>query len=88
VRSPGRGKEYVSYLGPHAPRLTQKEIDLLHSIWLDFSNEVGCELHHHDIVHFALEELQKEIAEGKRPEVLGRLQDHLREIRLRQAAKQ
>lgn len=83
IRSPGGGKEYVSYLGPHAPRLTQKEIDLLHSVWLDFSNEVGGELHHHDIVHFALEEILKEIAEGKKAEVLDRLKEHLYEIRMR-----
>jgi amino acid transporter len=81
VRSPSGGKEYVSYLGPHAPRLTRKEIDLLHSIWLNFSNQVSpLELHHHDIVHFALNEIEKEIAEGKHDEVLERLQRHLREI--------
>src|SRR5215469_13973931 len=83
VRSPDGGKEYVSYLGPHAPRLTKKEIDLLHSIWLDFSNEVQpLELHHHDIVHFALFELEKELADGKKNEVMGRLRQHLLEIRL------
>src|SRR5262249_31969566 len=27
------GQEHISYLGPHAPRLTPKEVDLLHSIW-------------------------------------------------------
>jgi amino acid transporter len=86
VRSPGGGKEYVSYLGPHAPRLTPKEIDLLHSIWLDFSNEVvPLELHHHDIVHFALAELEKELDEGKRVEVLERLRQHLVEIEARRA---
>jgi amino acid transporter len=82
VRSPHGGKEYVSYLGPHAPRLTPKEIDLLHSIWLDFSNEVvPLELHHHDIVHFALTELEKEVSDGHRLEVVERLRKHLREIR-------
>src|SRR6202140_3065263 len=54
------GQEKVFYLGPHAPRLTSKEIDLLHGIWLELSNEVAPEeLHHHDVVHIALEELQK-----------------------------
>jgi amino acid transporter len=82
VRSPDGGKEYVSYLGPHAPRLTKKEIDLLHSIWLDFSNEVcPLELHHHDIIHFALFELEKEAADGKRDEIIARLRQHLLEIR-------
>ncbi len=50
----------VFYLGPHAPRLTSKEIDLLHGLWLELSNEVAPEeLHHHDVVHIALEELQQ-----------------------------
>ena len=31
------------YLGPHAPRLTAKEIDLLHNIWLELSNNVAPE---------------------------------------------
>src|SRR5438874_12776720 len=29
------GQEQVFYLGPHAPHLTPKEVDLLHSIWLE-----------------------------------------------------
>jgi len=50
------GQEHVFYLGPHAPHLTAKEIDLLHRIWLQLSGEVAPdELHHHDVVHFALE---------------------------------
>jgi amino acid transporter len=85
IHSPG-GQEWIRYLGPHSPRLTPKEIDLLHSIWLDFSNEVSpVELHHHDIVHFALTELEKEIDEGKRREVLERLREHLEEIQPRRA---
>jgi hypothetical protein len=83
-----RGQEWIRYLGPHAPRLTPKEIDLLHSIWLDFSNEVcPVELHHHDIVHFALAELEKEIDEGRRREVLERLREHLEEIQPRRVAQ-
>jgi hypothetical protein len=35
------------------------------------------ELHHHDVVHFALNEVQKEIAEGKDQEVAERLREHL-----------
>jgi hypothetical protein len=81
VRSPSGGKEYVFYLGPHAPRLTLKEIDLLHSLWLNFSGRVSpLELHHHDIVHFALIEIEREMADGKQDEVMERLRQHLREI--------
>ncbi len=76
------GQEHVFYLGPHAPHLTTKEIDLLHRIWLEFSNQVAPEeLHHHDIVHFALNEILQQIRDGKQEEVLGRLRQHLQEIK-------
>ena len=86
IHSPG-GQEWIRYLGPHSPRLTAKEIDLLHSIWLEFSNEL-CpqELHHHDIVHFALTELEREIASGKESEVLERLREHLLDIQPRRTS--
>ena len=75
------GQEHVFYLGPHAPRLTPKEVDLLHSIWLELSNDVAPqELHHHDVVHFALEELQGELNESRRKEAVQRLREHLRKI--------
>jgi nucleotide-binding universal stress UspA family protein len=75
------GQEQVFYLGPHAPRLTPKEIDLLHKIWLQLSDKLpGLELHHHDIVHFGLDELARELEEGKETEVLARLRQHLTDI--------
>jgi len=76
------GPEHVVYLGPHAPRLTAQEIDLLHGIWLELSCEVApAELHHHDVVHFALSELRQELTDGKRVEIFRRLRQHLAEIR-------
>ena len=36
-----RAQEQIFYLGPHAPRLTPKEIDLLHKIWLKLQREAG-----------------------------------------------
>ena len=78
------GQEEVFYLGPHAPHLTPKEIDLLHKIWLRFSMELGSEeLHHHDIIHFALAEIEREFGQGQEPEVLNRLKQHLGEIKSR-----
>jgi amino acid transporter len=75
------GQEQIFYLGPHAPRLTPNEIDLLHRIWLQLSQQLpGQEIHHHDIVHFALTELEREIAAGDDRAVLERLRDHLNEI--------
>ena len=76
------GEEHVFYLGPHAPHLTAKEIDLLHSIWLDVSNQLAPEeVHHHDIVHLALEELQADLTRTKRDEIMRGLQTHLQAIR-------
>jgi hypothetical protein len=81
IYSPG-GHEHIFYLGPHAPRLTSKEIDLLHGLWLELSNEVApLELHHHDVVHIALEELRKNIVDGRRAEIISALRQHLTEIR-------
>ncbi|HEU5409528.1 MAG TPA: APC family permease [Candidatus Acidoferrales bacterium] len=85
IFTPG-GQERIFYLGPHAPHLTPKEIDLLHNIWLQLSEELkGEELHHHDIVHFALTELEREMANGQDGGLLGRLRQHLQEIKDRRS---
>jgi hypothetical protein len=76
------GQEHIFYLGPHAPRLTPVEVDLLHSIWLQVSAEIApLELHHHDVVHFALEALRDELADGNRPEAVRRLRQHVQQAR-------
>src|SRR6185295_3304639 len=81
VYFPG-GQEHIFYLGPHAPRLTRVEVDLLHTIWLQVSAEVApLELHHHDVVHFALEALRDNLADGNRQEVVRRLRQHVQEAR-------
>jgi amino acid transporter len=78
------GREHVFYLGPHAPRLTPKEIDLLHGIWLELSNDVAPEeIHHHDVVHFALDELKQELSTEQREQIVGRLRQHLEDIKNR-----
>ncbi len=78
------GQEQIFYLGPHAPRLTPKEIDLLHKLWLELSDKLpGEEVHHHDIVHFALAEVEREIAQGQGDAVLERMREHLHEIATR-----
>jgi len=75
------GQEQVFYLGPHAPRLTPKEIDLLHKIWLELSDQLpGREIHHHDIVHFALAEVEREMANSQQADVLERLREHIKDI--------
>ena len=76
------GQEQVFYLGPHAPRLTPKEIDLLHKVWLELSDKLpGVEVHHHDIVHFSLDEVERELANGQTSDVVERLRQHLLKIK-------
>jgi amino acid transporter len=76
------GHEEIFYLGPHAPRLTPKEIDLLHKVWLEMSAGLqGQEIHHHDIIHFALIEIDRLLADGRGDEVLKRMRTHLHEIK-------
>ena len=72
------GDKIYKVLGPHAPNLTANEVNLLHRIWLRFSDSVAPqELHHHDVVHFALEEVQKELDDGQEDAVVKRLRAHL-----------
>jgi amino acid transporter len=78
------GQEHIFYLGPHAPRLTPVEVDLLHSIWLQVSAEIApLELHHHDVVHLALEALRDDLADGDHQETLRRIRQHVQRARAR-----
>jgi amino acid transporter len=80
IHLPNGDKTY-KVLGPHAPNLTANEVNLLHRIWLRLSDAVApLEAHHHDVVHFALEEVQKEIDDGREEEVVQRFRMHLEEI--------
>jgi hypothetical protein len=35
------------------------------------------EIHHHDVVHFALDEVMRELEEGKEADVAARLKEHI-----------
>jgi amino acid transporter len=81
---PGGTREFFM-LGPHAPHLTANEVKLVHQLWLQFNEQVApaYELHHHDVVHFALNEVEKELAEDKLQEVITRLKQHLEDNKAR-----
>ncbi|HUL33276.1 MAG TPA: APC family permease [Candidatus Eisenbacteria bacterium] len=72
------GDKVYKVLGPHAPNLTANEVNLLHRLWLRFSEALApMELHHHDVVHFSLEEVMKELDEGQEESLVARLKAHL-----------
>src|SRR2546428_810602 len=82
------GDKVYKVLGPHAPNLTANEVNLLHRLWLRFSDAVApLEMHHHDVVHFALEEVQKEVEEGHEDDVVHRLRAHLEENQKKKTPK-
>jgi len=65
-------------LGPHEPRLRPEDIELLHRIWLDITHDPRfAALHHYDVLALALEELQRELKSGRRPELLEMLEREL-----------
>jgi len=82
------GDKLYKVLGPHAPNLTANEVNLLHRLWLRFSDAVAPqEIHHHDVVHFALEEVKKEMDEGHEDAVVNRLRAHLEANQKKKAPK-
>ena len=71
--TPGLGGAQSTSLPPQNLSLTQ------------FNEQVApaYELHHHDVVHFALNEVEKELAEDKLQEVITRLKQHLEDNKAR-----
>jgi len=88
IVSPGH-EQNVFFLGPHAPHLTSNEVVLIHKLWLHYSDAIAPEeLHHHDIVHFALLELAHDMKDGKDTDLIPRLREHIRRNKVREPEKQ
>ena len=74
-----QGAHEFFLLGPHAPNLTTNEVNLIHQLWLGLSDlATPEELHHHDVVHFALNGLKQEFDGKEKQELSRRLREHLR----------
>ncbi|HEV8130904.1 MAG TPA: APC family permease [Acidobacteriota bacterium] len=71
VTAPGNVRTY--YLGAHAPNLTQDDINLIHSLWLELTAGGHPEVHHRDVVRAALEELQEEMRSKGRDAVFDKI---------------
>ena len=56
------GNEQVVYLGAHAPRLTEDDLNLIHDIWLQVSSIPSRRrVHHRDVVRVALNRLRRDL---------------------------
>ncbi len=72
----GVAREY--YLGPHAPRLRNQDLDLLHRLWLEITSDPRfAGAHHYHVIAVALQELERELNSGQRAEVLDKLWQEL-----------
>ena len=79
IISPDRPSMYVN-LGPHPPRLWPEDVDKLHEIWLQLSENdaLGSKLHHRDVVGAALRRLARDLTGPERQRVLDDLERDLR----------
>lgn len=69
-----QGKNWVYYLGAHAPTLASEDVEMIHRLWLEISQHPGHEgLHHRDVVTYALIHLQSELKGSHKQAVISRL---------------
>lgn len=61
VIEPG-GKEHTTYMGAHAPQLTDEDVSLIHEIWLQVITIPSRQrVHHRDVVRVALDRLKRDL---------------------------
>jgi amino acid transporter len=54
------------HLGPHVPPLSEQDLALIHTLWLDAVARLGLQVHHRDVVRTAIEELAGDLSPGAR----------------------
>jgi hypothetical protein len=65
VIGPGSDSK-VFYIGPHAPNLSPDDVQLVHRLWLNMRRDPAtCDLHHSDIITYALTRLAGNYAREK-----------------------
>jgi hypothetical protein len=74
------GDAKVYYIGPHAPKLSPDDVQLVHRLWVNMRRDPSMqELHHSDIITYALTNLAGQYAREK--------EDILRDLRNYRAAE-
>jgi magnesium transporter len=64
------GRADVFHIGAHAPALSARDLDLIHTIWLDAVKTLGPHVHHHDVVRAALTQMAQQLNGPEREEAL------------------
>ena len=74
------GEAKVYYIGPHAPKLSPDDVQLVHRLWVNMRRDPSMQdLHHSDIITYALTHLAGQYAREK--------EDILRDLRNYRAAE-
>ena len=77
------GEALSFHIGPHAPAIQPNEVQLVHRLWLNLRRTPGMhDLHHSDIVTYALTRMAAEFAQDKQ-ETLKGLQHCIEEVNAR-----
>ena len=76
IISPERPTRFVN-LGPHRPRLWPEDIDVVHNVWLELSDQFGAKIHHRDVVGVALRRMVHDLQGGHRAEVMADMAEEL-----------
>ena len=70
--SSGVMQEFV--LGAHPPKLTTRDINVIHHIWTGFKNELpDASVRHRDIVSLAVQRLERELGTAERKQILAEM---------------
>jgi magnesium transporter len=64
------GRSDIFHLGPHAPELGARDLELIHRMWLDVAKSAGPHIHHHDIVRAALNTMAEQLSGPGREDAL------------------
>ncbi|HEY2433443.1 MAG TPA: magnesium transporter [Vicinamibacterales bacterium] len=64
------GRADIFHIGAHAPALSARDLELIHSIWLDAARSIGPHIHHHDVVRAALTQMAQQLNGPERDSAL------------------
>jgi hypothetical protein len=77
IITPDRPSMFVN-LGPHPPRLWPEDVDLVHEMWLEVSDQyAGAKVHHRDIVGVALRRMREQLNSTERDKVVADVLEEL-----------
>ena len=76
VQADGTIKDYL--LGAHAPNLDDKDVNMIHNLWLEVRGDAACDtIHHRDVVALALNRLEQDLHGLERSGVIAQMRSQV-----------